>query len=247
DSIYWYMSLNMNLIYNFSDVKSYDSTYQPSLNDLYKIFPEIYVSPQIWHITKPELIDFLSVKYAVVTKIEELPHQNFEMIGKYRDFYVYKNNSYRPIIQNGTETISYDQIAQPFNLYSHNLIISKNEELSIIKEYLMEQSIISIENVNLYQNMLIGTINTSSPTFLVSSIAFDKGWRVYINNQEVRTFSVNGGFLGFPTKTGFQDVKLYFVPVGFKEGVIVSGLSILIYIFYFIYYKLFNNVTIKRG
>lgn len=249
DSIYWYMSLNMNLVYNFSDVKTYDSTYQPALNDLFKIYPEIYISPQIWNITKPELIDFMSVKYAVVRESNELPHSNFILIGDYLGFQVYKNDNYRSVVQSTSEVISYDQVDIPFSSYNPNLVIAKTEDLELIKKYQNDNNIISLKYINLYQNMLTGTIESSDTTFLVSSIAYDKGWRVYINDIEMETYSVNGGFLGFPSLKGNQEVKLYFMPIGFKEGFIISGISLVILIVYFGYnaYKSNKNVTIIKG
>ena len=83
EAVYWHMSLNTNLLYNFSEVKTYDSTFQPALAKLSEWSPESRPLPTTWNIKNPDLIDFLSVKYAIVTDELQLPHTNFEYLGKY--------------------------------------------------------------------------------------------------------------------------------------------------------------------
>jgi len=229
DSVYWYMSLNSNLMYNFSEVKTYDSTYQFSNDDLLKIVEMPRGLGWSWNITQADIIDYTSVKYALVTDIKELPHTNFEYVGNFRGLFVYKNLNYQAVIRTVNQVISYTDYAKVMDpSLINSMIIVDDTEYDEIKELIHNIENTSIENEVLYQNMLIGDINTKDESFVVTSIAYDKGWRAFINDQAVKTYKVNGGFIGFAVPKGSSAIKLYFMPEGFKLGFIISAIGVLI-------------------
>lgn len=232
DAIYWYMSLNSNLLYNFSDVKTYDSAFQPALTRLSQWLPESRPLPQTWNIKNPDLIDFLSVKYAVVTDENQLPHTNFEYLGEYNWLRLYKNLNYRPILQNVSSLIKWED-ALTMDISSINKFgIVDNEVFDEIEAKMQSEANIKAENVDIYQNMMIATIDADDSTFIVSSIAYDDGWKAFVNDVETEVYTANGGFLSFIVPQGINNVKLYFQPVGFKTGAYVSVLSLITYIGY---------------
>jgi uncharacterized membrane protein YfhO len=87
----------------------------------------------------------------------------------------------------------------------------------------------------MYQNMLLGEISTEEKSFVISSLAYDDGWRVFVNDQQVNSYKVNGGFIGFSVPSGTSKIKLYFMPEGFKLGFIISAIGILVWLLLFIF------------
>lgn len=78
--------------------------------------------------------------------------------------------------------------------------------------------------------MIISEINNNESSFAVLSIAYDRGWRFTVNDEKVCTFNVNGEFLGFNIPESVGLIKLYFVLIGFNEGVLISFISLFILI-----------------
>jgi uncharacterized membrane protein YfhO len=223
ETVYWQSSLNMNLLYDFSDIKTYDSTYQYALDDLSRLFDINRGFGWLWNIEIPELINFGSVKYAIVTNASELPHENFQFIDDYLGLKLYRNNHYRPIANTYTKVISYEDFQnEEFDFSIKDFIVAENHQLALIERYLVSSEVNSIENVEVYQNMLLGVIYSNAPSFVVTSIAYDRGWQVFVNDSLVSTYKVNGGFLSFPIENEVNNVKLYFMPLGFREGFFMS-------------------------
>lgn len=234
DSVYWYMSLNTNLIHNFSEVKTYDSTYQFSNDDLLKIVDMPRGLGWSWNITQSDIIDYVSVKYAIVTDISQLPHKDFEYVGNFRGLLVYKNLNYNTLLRTQNNVMgysSYSKINDPSIINTHILV----EDLYVeeINKLINNTNNVSVENIEMYQNMLIGEINTVGDSFVVSSIAYDKGWRIFVNDEQVKSYKVNGGFIGFSVPSGTSKIKLYFMPEGFKQGFIISAIGFIAWLLLF--------------
>ena len=66
-----------------------------------------------------------------------------------------------------------------------------------------------------------------------STISYDKGWKVFVDEKEVKTYD-NNSFLSFDINKGSHSIKLKYYPDGMKEGLITSFLSILVIAFYVI-------------
>ena len=233
ESIYWVFSLNMNLIYDFMDVKTYDTTYQTSNNDLFRIVENDYFYDWFIELRDPNLIDFTSVKYAVVTHQGELPHLNFDRVGNYGYFELYRNNNYRGFIKSYNQVISYDnyESLQDSSLINTTVIVD-TENLDELESLIpRESSTFSIEHAQRYPNMLLTYADNQDDVFVVSSVPYDKGWTITLNGESLKTYSTNGGFVSFLLPSGGGELKFYFMPFGFKQGITLSmiffGLNIL--------------------
>lgn len=90
-------------------------------------------------------------------------------------------------------------------------------------------------NVKKYSDTYIeGKINASDDKTVFSTISYDKGWKVLVDEKKVQTYNINS-FLAFDLKKGKHTIKLIYYPDGMKIGVIISFLSILIVAFYTIF------------
>ena len=57
-------------------------------------------------------------------------------------------------------------------------------------------------------------------------ISYDEGWHIEIDGEEAKTEAIYGCFLGTNISKGEHNLKIYYIPKGFKEGAIISILSL---------------------
>ena len=81
--------------------------------------------------------------------------------------------------------------------------------------------------------------------FVFTTIAYDEGWSVYIDNKKVNTFCVADSFLAFDSSSGEHDIRLVYYPKGMKLGLIMSLISIVLTFILNIILKR-NEKTIKK-
>lgn len=82
-------------------------------------------------------------------------------------------------------------------------------------------------------------IETPEEQVVFTSIPFDKGWQVKVDNKKVPTKAFKDGFLTFTVPSGVHDVSMKFTPPGLIIGFICFILAIGTYIIY--YYFISKN------
>lgn len=242
ESLYWSYSHNMNIHYQLNGLMTYDSTYSPSFNDLKNIAPQVkdFESNWIFNIKDPQLVDFLNVKYAIVTNASELPHQDFTLINdQYRgSLMIYANDRYRSLGVSYTDVTTYSVLDEKYKndtAILNDLLVVKAKDYPEIKAYIQSDSRSFMQNISYYNNQLHGLIESDASSFMVLTLPYDDGWKIQINGQEVKKYQVNGGFIGIPIQAGENVIDMYFVPEGFKLGFILSAISILAYLTLFVF------------
>lgn len=90
--------------------------------------------------------------------------------------------------------------------------------------------------VTKYNDEIIeGNINVTEDKLLFSSIAYDDGWKIYIDGKEVLTKKVANAYLGCDITKGNHKVKFIYYPKGMRLGYVISTLSLIsliIYVFF---------------
>ena len=67
-----------------------------------------------------------------------------------------------------------------------------------------------------------GTINSNRDGLFYTSVPYEKGWRAYVDGQEVEITPVGGSLLAFPLSKGEHSIVLKYAPNGFWPGLAVS-------------------------
>ena len=87
----------------------------------------------------------------------------------------------------------------------------------------------SLENVQVYTNKMTFSTNYDEEKFVVTTIPFDKGWEVVTENKEkLPVYKVQGGFVGFVSKSGPMNYTLKFIPEHFQFGLLLSSSVFLV-------------------
>lgn len=74
---------------------------------------------------------------------------------------------------------------------------------------------------------IVGNINLENSSYIVTSIPYDKGFTVKVNNEEIDYEKVNTAFLGFYLNEGYYDIEISYEAPLFKEGKIMSLITLL--------------------
>lgn len=227
-SVYWDYATNLNLKYNIMGLMAYDSTYSPSIiqmNDISKISTYL---PWAFQIENPNLIDYFGTKYAIVTGESDLPHNNFKKVGDFNYLEVYENLNYSNFARVYTNVISEADYKGDSSVILDTLIVN-DEQLVEISNLAKSENLKGFDWVNKSANSLQGGITLDNSGFMVVPIPYDKGWKVSVNGNNVKTYDVQGGTLGFGLEPGYNEIQCYFTPQGFKAGFIVSLVGICLF------------------
>lgn len=79
-----------------------------------------------------------------------------------------------------------------------------------------------------------GTIHLHEDGYFITSIPYDKGFRLKDNGKKINYEKVNTAFLGFPLKKGNHDIKIEYHAPGVLLGKVLSLLGIVGTLVYFI-------------
>ena len=86
-------------------------------------------------------------------------------------------------------------------------------------------------NVTKYSSTEIeGNVNVNKSGTLLTSIPYEKGWRVYVDGKKVDTKEVMGAFLAANVDEGSHKIKLVYSPEGFVTGCILGAIAFLIFV-----------------
>lgn len=94
----------------------------------------------------------------------------------------------------------------------------------------------NILKVTSYSDTLIeGDVTLKSDKVMLSTIAYDIGWKVYVDGKSIDTYKIADSYLAFDIKKGSHKIKLVYYPDGMKLGVITSFISLAIIFVYAIF------------
>ena len=78
-------------------------------------------------------------------------------------------------------------------------------------------------------SVIEGTIDVQKDGVMLTSIPYERGWKLFIDGEKVDTEESMEAFLSADVKKGKHNVKLVYSPQGFKAGVFFSVIAILLF------------------
>ena len=88
---------------------------------------------------------------------------------------------------------------------------------------ILKDNIVLIETFS--ENLIKAKIDFDESKSIYTSIPFDKGWHVYIDGLETKTFSVTDALLAFDVEAGEHDITLNYSIPYFNLGLIITFIS----------------------
>ncbi len=240
---------NFSLIYNFYDVKGYNSmepakNFNKSLNinatgDGRKFTLDA--------LERPFLAKFLSVKYLLTDKLISNNHYTFFKKIDDENF-IYENINSLPL-----GFVYYQQIKKD----EFEKINISDKERILLKAAVMENEIkgieqIKVDDVNLttnindqyelltklnentfeinefQENKIKGKIALKEKGLLFFSIPYLKNWNAYVDGKKAEIIKINYDFIGILLEEGEYEVVLKYQNESYKKGAIISFCALII-------------------
>ena len=113
-----------------------------------------------------------------------------------------------------------------------NLLIYEEDENKLQDLYSnIKDNEIQLGDVN--DNYITGKIDVEDDNqLLYFSIPYDKGWTVTVDGNEVAPIQVAEAMMAIPIDKGEHTIEMKYVSKGLKQGIIISGMSILIIVLF---------------
>ena len=92
-----------------------------------------------------------------------------------------------------------------------------------------------------HENYIKGFIKTNEKTTIFTSIPYDKGWRVFVNNKKINTFTVGDSLLAFDIPEGENKVEAKYTPNNLDVGISISITTLIFAITYLLIKKKKSN------
>ena len=91
------------------------------------------------------------------------------------------------------------------------------------------------------ENIIKGKINLENSSSIYTSIAYDKGWKVYSNGKQLETYKINNSLLGFDLNAGNNVIELKYYPNNLDIGIAISITTLIGTITYLLINKKKSN------
>ncbi|MEG2396941.1 MAG: YfhO family protein, partial [Oscillospiraceae bacterium] len=72
-----------------------------------------------------------------------------------------------------------------------------------------------------------GTVNAKNDGYLMMSMPYDEGWTIFVDGKETEIFENAAHIMTFPVTKGEHTIEMKYFPLGLRDGLFVSGGSIL--------------------
>ena len=198
-------------------------------------------------ITDEKIQDFLSVKYLITDKNENLDYELKEET-KYNKVYINKNYISQGIpykyyiskeeffkLDNNTkkDLLVYAVVLDEEQIKKYSNILEKINLENIDKlnknynKYIKELSNNTSKELTYIKNGAKLTIDSEKEKFIVLTIPYDKGWTITNNKQEIVYENVDNGLIGITISEGENNIEMTYKTPGLKLGLIISLISII--------------------
>ena len=187
----------------------------------------------------------------------------FEYVGKSAEISIWENENYIPIGFIYDKYITLEKYEKTDKEYRDRLLLQgillSDSQIEKYSEILTEYTASNIylnsdmeaacdarreKTVNNFEYDSRGfkcDINLESKNLVFFSIPYEDGWTAYVNGKQVEIERVNVGFMAVLCEAGENNIEFKFMPVGLKTGVLLSGISIVIFAVYLIVFAVINK------
>ena len=120
-----------------------------------------------------------------------------------------------------------------------NITLTKGTyNIDTIKTYLLDYSTIqntlnnkkSLDNITITSSAITGSVNLDTSSYLVTTIPYDEGFTIYLDDKPIDKILVNKAFIGANIPSGNHTIKITYHTPWLSIGKIISLIGLLLYI-----------------
>ncbi len=260
---------NWCMFWGYSSMRCFQSTVSPSIMTFYE--DTMGVERNVATRAEPRyygLRELLSVKYYLLEKNDKTeppgnPVDGFDYIDEQNDFYIYENKYYIPM------GFAYDKYVNIEDV--ENLSTAQKTALSVRAVFLTEEQIERYSDImtdigEMYSSPRADVyteaqhkaekscyyfkessrgfeakINLEKESLVFFSVPYDEGFTAYVNGRRTPIENVFGGLSAIRVPAGDCDITFEYETVGLKEGLIISVIGLVLFIFYMMLWSRFDR------
>ena len=156
-----------------------------------------------------------------------------------------KYNDQRITINNISNVLTCNKTFYENNNKTFHYVISSNNKIDLL-HIVFNKGIYKIGNIETYKlnynslnkikenqskfipksknidNKIEGSINMKKDGYFVTSITFDKGFKITFDNKKIKPLKINKAFLGFKLEEGKHNISIEYIAPYQKEGLILT-------------------------
>ena len=236
---------NLGLLTKNGDIKAFNSNISGSLFKFYKsIGYDRNVSTNLG-VENKKLNDFLGAEYIVACTNDDISYLNYELKEDYGNFKIYYNDNYKKqgfavnkyVLDDDFNKLNYDEKIDALN---NSVVLNKNQ-IKKYKDLFDEETIYKKHEFSYINNGIESKIISNKRALAIYTVPYDIGWSAYINGKKVKIEEVDNGFMAIKINEGENNIKFKYFPSGLLEGLIISSVSLIIFIIYVILYMKENR------
>lgn len=138
----------------------------------------------------------------------------------------YLNNSYISALGHNDDGEYEESIILPVGVsteFCYDISFAEYDEKEYEKVYdILYQNQMSIDKIE--DGYVKGSINVKEDGVMFTSIPYDDGWQVYVDNNKVNPIALlEGAFLGIDLQKGEHDIEMKYTAAGAQAGGLLSG------------------------
>lgn len=221
------LQLNESMREKYMSTSTYSSVNDPAINRFHSI---LGLEGRIVELSDENILSMLGVKHFILPKDNKYNTNNKTLTGYMNGEYpIYTIDNYKGFSKTFEKIKNIDEYKRTED-FNTTLFVDNDYDYSSYKD--LHYSKLNI--IEKSENHLIGEIELDSNNILLVPIPNNKGWKILDNGNIIKPINVNGGFIGLPLESGEHTIEMYFKPFLLKEGLIISGVSILSYALFLI-------------
>ncbi|MDE7290160.1 MAG: YfhO family protein [Oscillospiraceae bacterium] len=129
-------------------------------------------------------------------------------------------------------------------LFKENYIYYLDEEM--FSEAIDELRSQPLEIESFKEDHIKGTVTAKEDGILFTSIAWEPGWKIYVDGKKTEPVELVDALIGVPVSEGTHTIEMKFFPKGMAAGIVLSLLGIATLVVIWFYEKKTNKVLLDR-
>ena len=188
------------------------------------------------------LNDFLGVKYFIDCGDKNLDMLGYKYIDDISNTKIYYNPDYKKfgfalndyILNDDFKKLGTTEKTKTLN---EKIVFTKKQELKYKYLFNDVKPKYKYNKFKFEKNGFSSKIYSNKETLAIYTVPYDEGWTATINGKVTSIEDVDNGMMAIKINKGKNDIKFKYMPKGLKTGIVISVISTIITIIYFIRIK----------
>lgn len=230
---------NYGFLTKTSNIKSFNSNINGSSFEFYNSINYDRAVATIIKTSDKKLNDFLGVEY-VISCGDDLSKEGYDLDKKIKNYSIYINKDVKKqgfavdkyVLDDDFNRLNYNEKIDALN----NSVVLNKDQINKYKDLFNKKTKYEKYEFNYINNGMESKIVSTNDTLAIYTVPYDTGWTAYVNGKKTKIEEVDNGFMAIKINEGENNIEFKYFPPGLLGGIIISCISLLIFVIYVILY-----------